>query len=95
MPNRFVACAAAAAFLCGGSAALAAPAGAIQPVAFQYDAYYRQGDEYYASLQGAATANNDTATASDCCDGVGCDDPCCGDDVACGDACGGGPLLSG
>ena len=92
MRTRTFTCVAAAAMACGNSAALAAPA--VQPVSFEYDAYYRQGDEYYTSLSMASKTDDAPLGSVACCDGVCCEDPCCSDGLGCGDACGGGLCFS-
>ncbi|MCC6491520.1 MAG: porin [Pirellulales bacterium] len=81
----------AGATVAGGPSASGAPAGAVRPSAFQYDSYYRQGDENFTSLGAQAQpAEQAPETASVLCgDDVSCSDPC---DVACGDGCRGGYL---
>jgi hypothetical protein len=74
-----------------GEPAVAAELGFMaQPAAFEYDSYYRQGDEFLTSTP--LTAPSSTPTTIDSY-ASGCADPCCGDacgEVGCGDPCRGG-----
>jgi hypothetical protein len=79
-----------AALACGEPVALAAPVVGATPAAFEYDDYYRQGDEFLVSTPIAATPVG--VATGDCCESAGCADGCCGD--ACGAGVGGrGGLL--
>jgi hypothetical protein len=91
MRKSTFACVAVATVICGGPVGAADQTDGAQPVAFEYDAYYRQGDAYLTSTPVANHAT--TASSNECCEPA-CGDVCCGDSCGCGCACGAGGILS-
>ena len=66
----------------------AAELAAVRSAAFDYDAYYQQGNADYDGGSVPALNVSYRSVASDCCEpSCGYDDDCCGDDACCGDPC--------
>jgi hypothetical protein len=72
----------------------AEPTGVVTPVAFSYDDYYRQGDEFLTAVPVSASSAYADAGSAGCCEPTcGAADACgaaaCCDSIGCADACGG------
>jgi hypothetical protein len=74
----------------GGSITAAEPADPVQAVKFEYDNYYRQGDENVAASPAYLSDSGSGCTLAGCDTTVGCCDAC-----TCGSACAAGGLFSG
>jgi len=92
MPKRILACVAVAVMACGDSAVAAELGLMATPAAFEYDNYYRQGDEFLTStpLTTPTSEPGRPGPGAPSCGDPCCADPCC--EVGCGDACRGGCL---